>query len=1004
MTKLSDLVDPAAEARLRAAIDQPAPSATEAKASTPADEWVEEVGGLEVKDSGIPELEHKADSGIGGAQVLEADPTTGRVVALVSATGVEDRVKDIIEPGAYTKTMLEREPIGVWSHDDKTWVARTEDAVELMPGDPFFADVKTMDGKPWPKEAGAVKVEALFNLETPHGAAAFSDVQFFKGKTGWSIGYRATKAMRNPRTGVRRIKELEWYEYSPVMVGAASQPMTLSIKSMSQPVDADDPTGLASEEMIAELTPEELGRFDELKRSLGLEVKDRVRTEDGARKYDQPIGSVIIPDGITGDLHDADLAKMVVAAQGKGDEHEVAQLRAAAKLPPAQRRQALETGKLASVPGGGGSAAAGAPSGGAPAAPEAEPVKKTGAAHASEYIDASKELHTPGLNSVEQDDLRKKRAKIVKAAAKDGHQLDEIGLDEKARSSLYDDKGQLVDPQARARARENHLRQATLHRGRAVEPGATETQRKASDGSSAFHEGEAAKYEGDKPAEPKAPAATAAERADLEKRAAESGFPRGQVPSASDQELRDHVGRIKPKAGAADAAPKAQQQTVERSLNVTEREAYNGLSDDEKNSYVKAIGDGKTPAQAVHAAKGTTPAAAKLPKKPAGNESIHDKVQGAVDGAPSPTGASDELQGLADDFKKDPSAENATALADALDKAKTGGPVSDELRAHAKRKAGDAPAAPAGQSAEAKAVSDSIGNLASDIDRSGRSDRGGQRAEVDNLHAVQKLWDSGDQKAAIAKFQAYYDAHYRNAERSNEQYQYMKLIRSMAGFGGGGRKAAEDLLDHARLAYLNRERRLEGKQLLLAEIPEEAKTLTDAALAEYADMVIDRDLELEEKASSAPLSASTTSNWVARAGGLPPYVRDVVRGVMKSGKTEEEAIPIAIGRIKTWIATGSAATKAKASAALAQWEALKAKNGAKFDSELMLELKAQTLLEMERVEDAWATLYELKAFEPDEADDVPEESSEVETKTLTMAELIAGRQLIEHTRPLLDTP
>lgn len=300
--RLSDLIKPEQEALLRAAVGAPSDSTAE----------------LEVKADAPSGLEHKADPGLGGAQVLSADDETGVVEALVSITGVEDRVKDIIEPGAYTKTIGKHEPIGVWSHDDKTWVARTEHAQELMPGDLFFKGLTTMDGEPWPAEAGAVKVKARFNLETPHGKAAYSDVKFFQGKTGWSIGYRATKAHRNPRTGVRHIKELDWFEYSPVMVGAASQPMTLSVKSMAQPVDADDTVGLVDDGVLEVLSAPEVKAFVELRDSLGLEVKDRVRTAAGVARYGQPIGSVIIPDTLNklpaGDLS----AGMEVDFQGMG--------------------------------------------------------------------------------------------------------------------------------------------------------------------------------------------------------------------------------------------------------------------------------------------------------------------------------------------------------------------------------------------------------------------------------------------------------------------------------------------------------------------------------------------------------------------------------------------------------------------------------------------------------------------------------------------------------------
>lgn len=93
------------------------------------------------------------------------------------------------------------------------------------------------------------------------------------------------------------------------------------------------------------------------------------------------------------------------------------------------------------------------------------------------------------------------------------------------------------------------------------------------------------------------------------------------------------------------------------------------------------------------------------------------------------------------------------------------------------------------------------------------------------------------------------------------------------------------------------------------------------------------DIELIELASSsASLDESPKKNWVENAGGLPPYVRKVARGIMKSGKTKSQAIAIAISRMKKWAAGGGdvdADTRAKAAKAVAQWEATKAKNKGK---------------------------------------------------------------------------
>ena len=80
------------------------------------------------------------------------------------------------------------------------------------------------------------------------------------------------------------------------------------------------------------------------------------------------------------------------------------------------------------------------------------------------------------------------------------------------------------------------------------------------------------------------------------------------------------------------------------------------------------------------------------------------------------------------------------------------------------------------------------------------------------------------------------------------------------------------------------------------------------------------------------LDWSPKKNWVESEGGLPRYIEEVSIGIMKSGKTREQAIPIAISRIKRW-ATGldgvTKKTQMKSVAALALWEKMKASARAK---------------------------------------------------------------------------
>lgn len=76
----------------------------------------------------------------------------------------------------------------------------------------------------------------------------------------------------------------------------------------------------------------------------------------------------------------------------------------------------------------------------------------------------------------------------------------------------------------------------------------------------------------------------------------------------------------------------------------------------------------------------------------------------------------------------------------------------------------------------------------------------------------------------------------------------------------------------------------------------------------------------------APLSTSKTSNWVARNGGLPPYVRGIARGIAKKhgGKVTSRDIAIAWQQVKKLAAKSKVATvKAAAAKATGQEVALR---------------------------------------------------------------------------------
>ncbi len=157
----------------------------------------------------------------------------GVVTAIVAVTGVEDHVQDIIVPGAFTRTFQVRRPKLVFHHDWLRFLGRVLSVVELMPGDPRLPKT-TKDGKPWPKEAGAVVAVMQFNLNVEAGRDGYEWARFYteSNECEWSVGYKVVPGKASNRGGVRYITDLDVFEFSLVLHGAASLSMTLDVKAL----------------------------------------------------------------------------------------------------------------------------------------------------------------------------------------------------------------------------------------------------------------------------------------------------------------------------------------------------------------------------------------------------------------------------------------------------------------------------------------------------------------------------------------------------------------------------------------------------------------------------------------------------------------------------------------------------------------------------------------------------------------------------------------------------
>lgn len=108
-------------------------------------------------------------------------------------------------------------------------------------------------------------------------------------------------------------------------------------------------------------------------------------------------------------------------------------------------------------------------------------------------------------------------------------------------------------------------------------------------------------------------------------------------------------------------------------------------------------------------------------------------------------------------------------------------------------------------------------------------------------------------------------------------------------------------------------------------------------LSEDGDEVVSDEEAIAAIAEDDELSDEEVEefNWVDEVGGLPKYIREIADSLMKRGYSESRAIATAVNTVKRWARGGparqggegsvSAKTQAKAIAALAEWEAKKAR-------------------------------------------------------------------------------
>ena len=166
-----------------------------------------------------------------GADIKAPKEADGILEAIVNTFGIVDRTDERTVPGIFSASLEKKLPRGVWHHDWSKPIAKTLDARELLPGDSLLPESM--------KDLGGLYVKAQFFKEINDSWQAYLTL-----KNGlideFSIGYRMTKTQYNSETDVLDLIEGEWFEWSPVLVGANQATEILSIKDLRGQLTFED--------------------------------------------------------------------------------------------------------------------------------------------------------------------------------------------------------------------------------------------------------------------------------------------------------------------------------------------------------------------------------------------------------------------------------------------------------------------------------------------------------------------------------------------------------------------------------------------------------------------------------------------------------------------------------------------------------------------------------------------------------------------------------------------
>lgn len=140
--------------------------------------------------------------------------TEGRIEGYGSIFGVVDDHGDIVQPGAFLKSLGVRMPVMVWSHDLARPIGRWDQAVEDQRG---------------------LFLRGQLNLQTDDGRMAHAHLRAGDVK-GLSIGFRTPEggAVVDIASGLRRMSNIDLFEVSPVVIPSMPGAVITEVRSISR--------------------------------------------------------------------------------------------------------------------------------------------------------------------------------------------------------------------------------------------------------------------------------------------------------------------------------------------------------------------------------------------------------------------------------------------------------------------------------------------------------------------------------------------------------------------------------------------------------------------------------------------------------------------------------------------------------------------------------------------------------------------------------------------------